>query len=193
MMSLQKRTERFDLAIGSTDESNIKKTLQLACDTNETYPISIRKNSGGFIVSFLRHPNVPAYLYQNVIMNIANKLKHDLTISTVIIQKKQGIIDDENLPSEITTISATKEVQAADEEDAALIKKYAEDEDYFNSFLGKQILEGDYDTFDGKKADKRTLKIMRTNRRLSNLISESQEVGKKIVKGQYTLNLEKMR
>ena len=189
---MTKRTERYDLAIGSTDESNVKKTLQEACDINDTYPVSIRKSNNGFVVSFLRPFSKPGYLYQNIMASIANKLKHDLTISTVIIQRKMGMIDENNIPLTITKISKSKEVKISSKEDNVLLQKYEEDSDYFNSFLGKQILEGDYDTSEGRKADKHTLKMMRANKRMNNLISESKEESKKVIKGQYTLNLEKL-
>lgn len=172
MKCMRKLTERYDLVIPCTDENDVKNSLQKACEKNDTYPIKICKNNGGFVVSFLRNPAIPQYLYISKISSIINAVKMELAITTIVCQKKQGYVNTDHIPKEKKSLVKETATEAS-ESAAAMIKKLNEDNNDFNIFTNKQILEADYDTREGREADRHAIRTLRNKSKLHVFVSES--------------------
>lgn len=159
------QTERYDLAIPLVEGYDFKAALQKACDENDEYPIRISSNKNGYVVSFLRNPKCPRFQYMNSMQNVINTLKLELALTTIIMQKKIGNICEKTLSSlderKIKEIKKTKDIIESNKESSELSKKLEEDSEYFNSFTNKQILTSDYDTKDGRMADRHALKVLK--------------------------------
>lgn len=187
---MKKMTERYDMGIFLPDEMEVRRALQKVCDKCEIYPFQIRNSKNkGFVVSFIRDPKIPQYKFADMMMNWVNSMKMELSLTTIIMQKRQGSVDTDELPQEIKQISSDIETKSSNS-DEALLKKLDEDMDYFNSFTGKQILEADYDTREGRAADRAALQHKRNASRYHLMSSDATE-HKLYVEGQLAFDLNK--
>lgn len=162
---MQKRTEKYDLAIPETNDTLVKKELQKICDTRNLYPYRIAKVKNGMVISFIRNIATPQYLFSGQLFDLINDLKMALSVATIIQKKTLVTIEETNMPKEIIAIKKEERIES-DEKDSEFLKKLEEDLPYFDSFVGKQILESDYDSQEGRAADKRAIKIKKISGKL---------------------------
>jgi len=186
-----RNTERYDLSILVTDEGNLNKILDESCRANNAWPFRISRGKKGFVVSFLKHPDEPTWRYSNVIMEIVNDIKMRFALFTVMMVKNKVTIDINKLPKEIRDFKSV-DAEKTDENECSLLKRLAEDDDFFKSHTKKQLEESDYDTARGKEVARHAIAIDRYNNRLSVIEEEEPTFYKngkqKSCEGQLTLN-----
>lgn len=165
------RTEKFDLVIPEANELFLKKELQKICNSKDIYPFRITKVKTGMVVSFLRPSNIPLYLFSGYMFDMINDIKRSLSISTILQKKTLVSVDENNLPKLIKEITESSKSSESDEK---MSKNLEEDMPFFDSFVNKQILESDYDTSDGRIADKKASKVKKM---INKLIIPENEFG----------------
>ena len=190
------RIEYYDIVIPITgiEGMDIGKALQSVCDKMVLYPSKVAVNSMGMVASFFRKPTEIGFQYWKKIENIVINLKKQLSIMTILIQKKSVFVEKDAFPLEIKCISE-RISKASISQKEALIKMSQDRSDFESHYKGGKGL-ADYDDQRMKQAEKAALKRRRKKKKLETIIVEEpfnkKKKGSKYMEGQLVFDVAKL-